>query len=538
VNAIPGVRDTVARAAAERKAGRFEEAIALFESVAGSGAGDVIFELNFELAKAQQFVQEVLAGHRTVEPKKMNRILGIGVPTYRRHAEIREIAANLCHQICQLDEHVELIFSDNFPGDTNKEYLQEFEKHFPFFKYHKNFFNVEGDMNFYNLYLSGTTEFKYIIGDDDLLLPGGLKAMVDALEANRDEDVNLFCCPALAFDIGITKQLYQIIPSPSDAYEKMSGEAAVRRFGLELLRVSNLIIRRTPIVFELQHLLLGQGIVSLCMALNALAKGNCIALPRPVYAYREGDKTDWSHLWTKIWTYHVPSAFAEACRLGYFPPEAVDEYVFGQHKTSYREWMATHDPGNLRSQISELKARIKGLEKEVESYKEVCRDGYYNQVLETLESGTNGTVDLTKCWHVFGMEVKNADQQGYFYINCEGRPGFYMHPNDPGRPPIECRLQKVPLRRTSALTARVTLDHRAHQRVAFSVCLDPVSAEIGSTATFTVELGPGEEQSWSIPVDVADGLYDLTLSTQTAPGAPNNWHCWSWFEEVLLGTAE
>lgn len=118
-----------------------------------------------------------------------NAILTIAIPTYNR-AKYLETSLNiLIEQINEIDQNVELIISDNCSNDNTEEVVKKFLSKGYDFRYIKNATNLGMDGNFVQCFKIAKGKYVWVLGDDDFLLPGSLKRIVQKL--SDDEEYGL-----------------------------------------------------------------------------------------------------------------------------------------------------------------------------------------------------------------------------------------------------------------------------------------------------------------------------------------------------------
>ncbi len=109
----------------------------------------------------------------------MNKLLTIAIPTFNRK-DYLEIALKSIY--CQIDERVEILVSDNCSEDGTQELIAN---KYAQIKYYRNERNI-GMGNFKRCYDRAEGDFILLLGDDDLVVEGMLKRILEFLEINRD----------------------------------------------------------------------------------------------------------------------------------------------------------------------------------------------------------------------------------------------------------------------------------------------------------------------------------------------------------------
>lgn len=108
----------------------------------------------------------------------MQKILTIAIPTFNRREFIE---TSLDSIFCQFDERVEVLVSDNCSTDGTERFVKTY---YPQVRYEKNNENIGADRNFWECYKKANGKFVLLLGDDDILIDGALKAVLDFLEQN------------------------------------------------------------------------------------------------------------------------------------------------------------------------------------------------------------------------------------------------------------------------------------------------------------------------------------------------------------------
>jgi len=117
--------------------------------------------------------------------------LSICIPTYNRLAYLREAVDSVLSQAEGQD--IELVISDNASSDGTEEYVSNLKDktHVPLV-YHRNEQNFGFDRNILKIVELAQGEYCWILGDDDLALPGALRRLVDHLKQADGIDLLFF----------------------------------------------------------------------------------------------------------------------------------------------------------------------------------------------------------------------------------------------------------------------------------------------------------------------------------------------------------
>ena len=117
-------------------------------------------------------------------------LLTLAIPTYNRSANLALLLDMLVPQLAELPQ-VELIVSDNASPDDTQQVMEQFLKEGLPCRYLRNQINIGPDPNFLQCYGEAKGKYVWIFGDDDVIFPGGLTHIVDALMQEEPEIVYL-----------------------------------------------------------------------------------------------------------------------------------------------------------------------------------------------------------------------------------------------------------------------------------------------------------------------------------------------------------
>lgn len=109
-------------------------------------------------------------------------LLTIAIPTYNRSSCLRELLDSLLPQLAD-ESRVELIVSDNASEDDTQAVLDSFEAGGARFSRNRNTRNLGADGNIHHCFESASGTYVWIVGDDDIVLPGGVGMVVELLSA-------------------------------------------------------------------------------------------------------------------------------------------------------------------------------------------------------------------------------------------------------------------------------------------------------------------------------------------------------------------
>ena len=128
-------------------------------------------------------------------------LLSLCIPTYNRASLLEPMLQSLCRQCAAFGEQVEIVVSDNASTDATPAVVATASAIHPI-RYFRNDENV-GSRNFLLAVERASGEYGWVLGDDDLVLDGGLQAITQALLAHGEIDyfyVNYFTAPMAVRD--------------------------------------------------------------------------------------------------------------------------------------------------------------------------------------------------------------------------------------------------------------------------------------------------------------------------------------------------
>ncbi|KAA0678251.1 glycosyltransferase family 2 protein [Roseomonas genomospecies 6] len=497
----------------EREAENFEAALYLLDRVLSHYPGHKVAMTNRHLAEAEQFVHHALHAPNAFTPRTINPLLTMGLPAYDRPVETRQNLCVLVHQICQLDYDVEVIVSDNNMSSDNEVLINRIAEVFPFVRYRKNAFNVGVDQNVYQIYLEARGDFVYIIGDDDLLYPGALAKLMGVLSEQRDSKTNLLYFVPNLYYPNLRKLLrgnYSYAYTPNADLTLLSGDDAVRTFGVGLLRLSSLVFRRHTVNEAAQQYLIGYYVSPLALALSALTNGDCCVINDPIYAYRQqSGAASWSSKAQQIYYDWQPRLFIHMNQAGYFSAEATRTSL-ANIGIDYDAWLEKHDLQSARNS-----ARVRFLRR---------------RLVECVK-GSPAPIDLLVERAAFEATVRSAESLACYAIS-DSR--MLLHPSSvtATQLPIECVFSNVPAAPGGTLVAEVALSGEAFGAVQFLVTVEAADPPDLPALRGEYSVAPGGTAVITVPIPPSYDFVNIVLSTRMAPDAPNNHYASATFEAV------
>lgn len=111
----------------------------------------------------------------------MNKLISICIPTYNRSSELREGLNQLTPLAARWD--VPIVISDNASTDETVRVVAEAKARYSNVHLHRNSQNIGMDGNFEVVLRLATTQYAWLLGDDDRIHPQALERVIDLLSA-------------------------------------------------------------------------------------------------------------------------------------------------------------------------------------------------------------------------------------------------------------------------------------------------------------------------------------------------------------------
>jgi glycosyltransferase involved in cell wall biosynthesis len=119
-------------------------------------------------------------------------LLTIAVPTYNRAQYLDQLLSKILEQISD-DARVELIVSDNASPDSTFEVVSGYLNRGAAIRYIRNETNVGADRNILQCYEQASGKYVWILSDDDLIEPGTVQRVMNALSSGKYDLVFIWC---------------------------------------------------------------------------------------------------------------------------------------------------------------------------------------------------------------------------------------------------------------------------------------------------------------------------------------------------------
>ncbi|MDD4913016.1 MAG: glycosyltransferase family 2 protein [Sideroxydans sp.] len=121
--------------------------------------------------------------------------ISIGIPTYNGEKYLAQSIESVLTQLSEDPvQQIEILISDNASTDGTGAIAKRYVEKFPHIvRYTCNSQNIGYDRNVDNLFRVANGEYLWLLGDDDMLMPGALQKIFS--EIARYGDIAVFCLP-------------------------------------------------------------------------------------------------------------------------------------------------------------------------------------------------------------------------------------------------------------------------------------------------------------------------------------------------------
>ena len=213
-------------------------------------------------------------------PLELRPLLTIAVPTFNRADLLGRLITSIISQP-PFGSSIELLICDNASDDGTPAVVRKFQESVPSIRYIRNESNIGPDRNFLKCFTEASGKYVWIMGDDDVVEPGGIPFLLSLLAEGYD----LVHLKPRNFE---GEYVAQPVPAKVPYRVFQSAEAFAKRVHASFTFISGNIVNKDRIS-ESQHppleSLVGTNLVQLAWTYAALANHRRSALLRaPIIA--------------------------------------------------------------------------------------------------------------------------------------------------------------------------------------------------------------------------------------------------------------
>ena len=252
--------------------------------------------------------------------------LSVCLPTYNRAELLREALEAIANQgDLALSESIEVLVSDNASADNTSAVVREIMDQYPALRIHyvRHSENIGMDRNLYGVVQRAVGEFILIVSDDDILLPGALATLLEAMSAYPDLDA--ICLNMRTFQTD-TREISPAVLSLDKDTRLSDGDACLTLFGTWITFLSIVAFRRSAMRKEGYEERIGTYFVLSYLFLDVLNHG-ALVLCHPLIAVRDNYIGGYNFFEVFVTRFQEMMNYA---REKHYSPQ-VTEKVFRQH---------------------------------------------------------------------------------------------------------------------------------------------------------------------------------------------------------------
>lgn len=198
-------------------------------------------------------------------------VLTIAIPTYNRAEDLARLLSSLSAELSESAEKIDIVICNNASTDHTREVVERFVATRPYARAIHQTANLGMDGNFCACAEHVKGEYFWLIGDDDLPMPGAIRALV-ALLKSRQPDL-LYMNSRWLPDIAVAAS--QELASPLRVTD-LSREAFGRRVHVWTTFLSAMIIRRSELLDDRNSLrrFFGTNLSQMAWVMERLREGS------------------------------------------------------------------------------------------------------------------------------------------------------------------------------------------------------------------------------------------------------------------------
>ena len=171
-------------------------------------------------------------------------LLSICVPTFNRSRFLAELLEGLLPQLSAMHAGAELLISDNASADDTETVVAAFHARGLPARYVRNATNIGADANFLQCLSLARGKYVWVLGDDDLVMPGALAALLSLLsQGEAIGDFDLVYLSSFGFAGSLTHP-----PAASVLEDRFGRFAEIITDGVYLLEKVNALIGLISVV--------------------------------------------------------------------------------------------------------------------------------------------------------------------------------------------------------------------------------------------------------------------------------------------------
>ncbi len=278
--------------------------------------------------------------------------LSICIATFNRGAFIGETLDSIARQEC---EGLEVVILDGGSKDATAEVVRQAQERMPYLRYYRQTTNAGVDRDFDSAVERATGEYCWLMSDDDLLMPGAIEAVLDALDSSPSLVVVNSEVRSVDFSQLLDANRLQF--TEDRRYAPGEHDLLFQEMSAYLGYIGAVVIRRDLWLARDRVSYFGSNFIHVGVIFQAVLPGGAVVLAQPLISVRFGNTT-WRPKEFEIrmicWTELISSlpAVSETARRSRYPAEPwrnLKSLMFYRAKgtyslTEYQRWVAPRLP--------------------------------------------------------------------------------------------------------------------------------------------------------------------------------------------------
>lgn len=264
-----------------------------------------------------------------------NQLLSVCIPTYNRASYLDQCLSVLVPQA--IANNINIIISDNASTDATSEIISKYRQDYSGITCYYQPHNVGYDLNHKTVIKLAKTEFSWLLGDDDVIMEGALKKVIDVLRSNLSCELLLINGIITDNEMRPTGSQFSLKENIllSNCNDLMKSYGDKLTFGMVIInsRMFNQI--NADRFIGTAHFYSG-GVYEY-LAVNYLLKhsNSILILKDPLVCLRQGER-EWTDLMGDIAVRQIPEFYFRVHRLYQDNARQAIKKITG----SYRTWFA------------------------------------------------------------------------------------------------------------------------------------------------------------------------------------------------------
>jgi abequosyltransferase len=205
--------------------------------------------------------------------------------------------------ICQATEQVEIVVLDGASTDRTGEVVRDYQERFPRLRYVRQSANMGVDHDFAEAVSQAQGEYCWLFSDDDLLLPGAIRAALDAIDNGYD----VIIANAEVRNADMSKLLMpkKLLVTANRIYKSDDSQRFLADVANHLTFIGCVIIKRHVWCLREKERYFGSHFIHAGVIFQSPLTGDALVIAKPLVSVRYGNAM-WLAKYFEIWMFKWP----------------------------------------------------------------------------------------------------------------------------------------------------------------------------------------------------------------------------------------